>query len=214
MDHEQLINGIRQSFREAATWRKYTTRVSSDDATVWSDELCNRAQLRGSYSGAPQVDYSVARDNDATKRAGIVRAVVTTRSNLLSSRNVRLGTLQDAREAGRLVVYWPSRTISDGLAEEASGGLFDRNGCPGWDTWVWHIDLRTVNSPSQSELRLTSQANDYIVALVPKSHLPRAERAIDVDPMMTIEWLDELDEASAPGVNTIRVALVDNHARA
>jgi hypothetical protein len=77
-----------------------------------------------------------------------------------------IGSLHD----GRLVVCWPDLDLSDGAAEAASGGYFDVNNTPPWDTWV-----AFVHYPDDSE-------QSYLVAWVPAGFVRLADAGIRVIP--------------------------------
>lgn len=39
-------------------------------------------------------------------------------------------------EGGRLLLYFPDAELSDGAAETETGGFFDVENVPPWDTWI------------------------------------------------------------------------------
>ena len=71
---------------------------------------------------------------------------------------------------GRLLYYEPGRNLSDGAACLASGGLFDVENIPPWDTWLCFTD------------------DGRLVSWVPPELVDRAAAGIDVNPEMCIEW--------------------------
>ena len=65
----------------------------------------------------------------------------------------------DPLDGGRLLVYYPDEQLADGAAEVESGGFFDIENVPAWDTWVG--------------LYQDERDDDYLVSWVPRSLLDR-----------------------------------------
>jgi hypothetical protein len=79
---------------------------------------------------------------------------------------------------GRLLIFFPECTLSDGSAEDVSGGYFDGHGHPPVDTWVAFCGADLVAGTPYS-----------VVAYVPPSRIEAAKVGIDVSPEMCIRWL-------------------------
>jgi hypothetical protein len=105
-----------------------------------------------------------------------VRAVVNLRIGK------RLQIVQEPLTACRLLVYFPDAELADGAAEQETGGFFDVNNAPPWDTWVGFF--HDSSAPDSSYAR-------YLVAWIPDLFVPVAQKGIDVNPEGCIEWLDD-----------------------
>jgi hypothetical protein len=98
-------------------------------------------------------------------------------------RELDLPTETEARPAlhGRLLVYFPDGTLSDGAAAAKTSGLFDVNNAPPCGTWLGYFDDRT-RDPNRSV---------YIVAWMPMRLVPIASRGIDANPEGCLCWLPD-----------------------
>jgi hypothetical protein len=88
----------------------------------------------------------------------------------------------DSLEGGRLLVYFPDLDLADGAAEVESGGYFDVNNAPPWDTWIAMVLDAGDNAKSP-----------YLVSWVPQEFLGAAQRGIDVNPEQCILWIEDAD---------------------
>lgn len=79
--------------------------------------------------------------------------------------------LAEAQVLGRLLLYEPMETVSDGAAEALSRGFFDAEDAPPWDTWFW-LKERTI------------------FCWVPESLISDAQAGIDANPVDCIRWAD------------------------
>ncbi len=80
---------------------------------------------------------------------------------------------------GKLLVYFPDSNLSDGAAKAESGGFFDSDNVPPWDTWV---GLFRDESADISYV-------DHLVSWVPGEFIDSVERGINVNPEDCILWL-------------------------
>lgn len=80
---------------------------------------------------------------------------------------------------GRLLVYYPDEQLADGAAEEASGGFFDADNVPAWDTWVG--------------LYQDEGGEDYLVSWIPPSLLEIVDAGVRVNPEECIRWISDTD---------------------
>ena len=76
-------------------------------------------------------------------------------------------------EGGRLLGYFPDEDLACGTAEAASGGYFDINNVPPWDTWV----LLTEQPDQPRKSRGTC-----LIAWVPPAFISRAQLGIEANP--------------------------------
>jgi hypothetical protein len=73
-----------------------------------------------------------------TKRESYQRAVYAInemRSTLVRDTNVEIAGLAEAQSKGKLLLYEPLETVTDGASESSSRGFFDIEDAPPWDTW-------------------------------------------------------------------------------
>jgi hypothetical protein len=105
---------------------------------------------------------------------------------------------------GRLLLFAPDETLSDGAADVSSGGFFDSDNVPPWDTWVAYIDDLAIDpqfdhpwflGAYHDYQKITHQPMplSYLVCWVPPCLLEVAEAGIDVNPEECIEWLADRD---------------------
>jgi hypothetical protein len=96
-------------------------------------------------------------------------------------------SLSAALNGGRILLFDPSATLTDGAAEIASGGFFDVDNIPPWDTWVCFVYEATYRT-SQSR-----GFDGYLVSWVPPYFIECVNAGIEVNPEQCIGWADEMD---------------------
>ncbi len=111
-------------------------------------------------------------------RTTVVRSVVRSRQRNVPFDLPAVQRLSDL-QAGRLLVYFPDAELADGAAEAATGGFFDVNNAPPWDTWVALF----------RDAEADDAFADYIVAWVPAIFVELAAGGIDVNPEGSVAWL-------------------------
>jgi hypothetical protein len=92
---------------------------------------------------------------------------------------------------GRLLVFFPELSLSDGAATVETDGFFDYDNVPPWDTWV---GLFRDESADPSEI-------DYLVSWVPAGFVESVDRGINVNPEECIVWLED---SKVPLAKTLR----------
>jgi hypothetical protein len=122
---------------------------------------------------SPQLMPRCALDTDISEaeRQQIVAAVVSGRSQLLSSHETTAEGTLDQTDMGRLLIYNPRENVADGASRYSSKGFFDFSDAPPWDTWVYY---------AQGEL----------ISWVPADLVPIAQEGIDANPVECIRWAD------------------------
>jgi len=83
---------------------------------------------------------------------------------------------------GRLLAYFPDAELSDGAAEQETGGFLDVHNAPPWDTWV-----ALFRDPAAEDISYA----DYLVSWVPPAFVEAVARGIDVNPESCILWVDD-----------------------
>jgi hypothetical protein len=82
-------------------------------------------------------------------------------------------------QIGRLLVYCPDMSLNCGTAESLSGGFFDVDNTPAWDTWVALVHRRDSYGYHQ-----------WLIAWIPSVLLPLVQAGMDAIPEECIFWLD------------------------
>ena len=83
--------------------------------------------------------------------------------------------------AGRFLLYFPDENLADGYAEVVSGGFFDVDNLPAYDTWVSMIE---------DEGHPRDSARRHLLCYVPEPFIEAANAGIDGNPEECIVWLD------------------------
>ncbi len=86
--------------------------------------------------------------------------------------------------AGRLLFYAPDEQFADGLAEGETGGFFDVNNVPPWDTWVDYVQ--------ENDTSCSGVLRAYIICWIPPALLDTADRGISVNPEGSIGWVSNI----------------------
>lgn len=100
-----------------------------------------------------------------------VRGTTTTPANSMPSLN-----------GGRLLCYFPDADLSDGAAEQESGGFFDAHNTPPWDTWVGYF---------HDGLEPDGSYDKYLLVFVPEQLVSLATAGILVNPEECIVWFGD-----------------------
>ncbi len=115
------------------------------------------------------IDAFVSAKRDSYQRA--IESIRGKRFELLRDASTQPMKVTEAQVLGRLLLYEPMETVSDGAAEASSRGFFDAEDAPPWDTWFW---LR----------------ESTIFCWVPESLISDAQAGIDANPVDCIRWTD------------------------
>jgi hypothetical protein len=115
-------------------------------------------------------------------RVTSVHGVVRQRASYPPASEAPTVISRDIFRGGRLLAHFPDADLADGAAELETGGFFDVNNVPPWDTWVGLFRDPAAGDSSYAE---------YLVAWVPAAFVPLAGRGIDVNPEECVAWLSE-----------------------
>lgn len=105
-----------------------------------------------------------------------------------ATRRAWLGRGAERTTSGRLLLFDPEDSLSDGAAHCESEGFFDVRNVPAWDTWVWYAE----DDPGLGGPTLCSS---HLVAWVPPQVLGLAEAGVRANPEQCIRWASEVDNA-------------------
>lgn len=165
---------FKQRINETAIWTSGALNRVSVVEIVW-EKLCRgepTTQLRTdaldpAAFGAEA--FRGGRGNIPTPEA--VETLVRRRMELLPERAKREQIPVNPYE-GRLLLFTPQDSLSDGAATVASEGFFDVDNVPAWDTWLYfdgHI----------------------LASWVPPQLIAKVQSGIDVNPEGCIRWADQ-----------------------
>ena len=115
------------------------------------------------------IDAFVTAKRDSYQRA--TESIRRKRFELLRGVATQPVKLVEVQVLGRLLLYEPMETVSDGAAEASSRGFFDAEDAPPWDTWFWLKE-------------------STIFCWVPESLISDAQAGIDANPVDCIRWAD------------------------
>lgn len=108
-------------------------------------------------------------DSTSKKCGEIVGSVVARRAESLQLEGRTPSTRTLDLIQGKLLLFAPEESLSDGAACYSSKGFFDVDNCPAWDTWVGFVER-------------------YVVSWVPPQLIELAKAGIDVNPEQCIIW--------------------------
>ena len=113
----------------------------------------------------------------------IVESVCDRRARLLQGQ----WSSAPAVPAGRLLVFDPGQSLSDGAAMVESNGFFDVDNAPPWDTWIAYVREQPHQPGSWTNL------DSYLLCWIPTIFLDLVERGIAVNPERCLLWADVAD---------------------
>jgi len=98
-----------------------------------------------------------------------VNTINAIRSTLIRETNIEIVTPAVAESKGRLLLYEPLETVTDGASEASSRGFFDGKDAPPWDMWFQY-------------------SAGSILSWVPEPLIRTAQAGIDANPVDCIHW--------------------------
>jgi hypothetical protein len=87
---------------------------------------------------------------------------------------------------GRLLVYYPDLTLTEGATQAETRGFFDIYDAPPWDTWMAYF--------CETEINRDQFSYPYLVSWVPEVLVDIVTRGIGVSSTECIVWLDEYED--------------------
>ncbi len=168
------------------------------EAIVWCSK---RATLSDVRTGLRTPVLHPARDTSAYRYGlldngvSVVSRLAEQRRNLLHNEGESLSTSRTHLMRGRLLVYQPDASFADSLADDQTGGFFDRWDAPPWDTWAWYEKYGSISALG------TNVAEGYLISWIPPEFERLAQEGIDVHPFGAIAWASHVD---TPFINTLR----------
>jgi uncharacterized protein (TIGR02996 family) len=107
--------------------------------------------------------------------------------NQIGRRRALFGQPLHHRGDGRLLLFDPDCTLSDGAAAAECPAIFDIDNVPAWDTWVLYLADRTERRLPWRPFR------GALACWVPRQLVADVDRGIRVNPEQCIAWADEID---------------------
>ncbi|MBB5056508.1 hypothetical protein HDF16_001193 [Granulicella aggregans] len=153
-----------QSLSEAAAW---CLNRSLPQNNFRSSELDPSAFLKVPSFDELGIGLWLERERESYQLA--VDAINVNRSTLVRDTNIELADPALLGSKGRLLLYEPLETVTDGASEASSRGFFDIEDAPPWDTWFLY-------------------SSGSIVCWVPEAMVEIAQEGIDANPVDCIHW--------------------------
>jgi hypothetical protein len=94
-------------------------------------------------------------------------------------------TLLTNLAVGRLLIFYPDFSPSDGGVTAVSKGFIDDEYFPARDSWVYY-DYEHVLLPNKAPATI-----NYLISWVPPQILELVDEAIEDDPVQSIQWLSD-----------------------
>jgi len=98
------------------------------------------------------------------------------RAERLSPRSVRATAERPDTVAGRILIYAPDQTLSEGASEQASGGFLNVDDEPAWDMWLYY-------------------EADHLIAWVPEEFVAGVDAGIAVNSTLCLNWAEDINTA-------------------
>lgn len=202
---------LRQRLAEAITWCAGRVGALDPGDALWMPALRPAslperppyaaivAWYRGQRGPPPGRSTGLA-DHPLAGRVGVIDDLTRARAAALASTGCAPGAPADDLAGGRLLLFAPDESASDGAAELQTRGFFDGDNTPGWDTWVWSAVDPTRTA--ENARRATGPGGwvsigfaDYLVAWAPPELLALVDAGVRINPEGCIAWADEVDTA-------------------
>jgi hypothetical protein len=159
-------SAVLQALSEAIAW---CLSKSLQDDQLRSRGLDPSAILKVPSLDEVGVEVLLKRMHASYQRA--IYEINETRSTLVRDTNLEIADPALAQSIGKLLLYEPLETVTDGAAASSSRGFFDIRDTPPWDTWFLY-------------------SGGTIFSWVPESLVPNAQAGIDANPVDCIHWCD------------------------
>jgi hypothetical protein len=155
---------VLQALSETVAW---CLRRSLPHDQFRSSELDPSAFLRVPPFGESNIGVWLERKRESYQSA--VNAINANRSALVRDTNIEVADPAVAESKGRLLLYEPLETVTDGASDSSSRGFFDIEDAPPWDTWFLYSE-------------------GSIFSWVPEALVQDAQAGIDANPVDCIHW--------------------------
>lgn len=173
----QALAMFRRRLSETAAW------CGRHDGRLWTPELDpSQTCWVPSYPRDPTTLLS----RTTSERQATVNHLANERARLLTASGIDVP--DEGTPEGRLLVFYPDVTLSDGASGSESDWFFDVDNVPAWDTWVWVTQDNWQGADPLSY-------NSCLVCWVPPALVDRAHAGIRVNPEECIRWAVSMSTA-------------------
>jgi hypothetical protein len=157
---------VLQALSETVAW---CLRRSLQHDQFRSSELDPSALLKVPPFSESNIGVWLEKKRESYQSA--INAINANRSALVRDRNIKVADPAVAKSQGRLLLYEPLETVTDGASDSSSRGFFDIEDAPPWDTWFLY-------------------SRGSIFSWVPEALVQDAQAGIDANPVDCIHWCD------------------------
>jgi hypothetical protein len=157
---------VLQALSETVAW---CLRRSLQHDQFRSSELDPSALLKVPPFSESNIGVWLEKKRESYQSA--INAITANRSALVRDRNIKVADSAVAESKGRLLLYEPLETVTDGASDSSSRGFFDIEDAPPWDTWFLYSE-------------------GSIFSWVPEALVQNAQAGIDANPVDCIHWCD------------------------
>jgi hypothetical protein len=116
------------------------------------------------------------------ERESWIHGTITQRSKELQEKKQ---TLLTNLSVGRLLIFYPDFSPSDGIVSAVSKGYIDSEYFPARDSWVYY-DYEHVLLPNKAPATI-----NYLISWVPPQIIDLVDEAIEDDPTQSLQWLSD-----------------------
>jgi hypothetical protein len=157
---------VLQALSETVVW---CLRRSLPHHQFRSSELDPSALLKVPPFNESNIGVWLERKRESYQSAII--AINANRSALVRDMNIEVADPAVTGSKGRLLLYEPLETVTDGASDSSSRGFFDIEDAPPWDAWFLYSE-------------------GSIFSWVPEALVQDAQAGIDANPVDCIHWFD------------------------
>lgn len=150
-------------------------RARLGETVAWCDGLTSLSDFR-SDALRPNLFHDGPND--------LVRDLGQSRQHALRHRKQQVRHEAPIVAGGRFMLYFPDQNLSDGYSAEVSGGFFDVQNLPPYDTWVSFFVEQDHPQPS---------ARRYLLCYIPAPFVEAADAGIEGNAESCIVWLEQSD---------------------
>jgi hypothetical protein len=166
------------------------------------------AEIEASYrlrSRLPGAYFTRGEDlweRPVAERQGLVAQVAAARAEALRRQGGYPSEPAFDLGQGRLVLFAPDETLSDGAADFGTHGFFDVENIPAWDTWLWYAEDAERTAAyhrwlAEGRPRTSGPPGfaSYLVSWVPSHLIGLVDYGLQVNPEGCLAWANDVDTA-------------------
>jgi hypothetical protein len=114
--------------------------------------------------------------------------VAMRRAALIQEHHLALADLRYPLHTGRLLIFDPDQTTTDGAPTVSTGGFFNDDDVPAWDTWIAYVIGDPISGGNDGR-----HWDSYVLSWVPDSLVAMVEDGMDCISIPCHYWVDDLD---------------------